>query len=265
MLAALEKRLHAAVNEAVKPSVRVECGPTTGPASEDEHMVEVSVREFKATTPSNGEDVWAIREHARVSVTQTWPASGKTKNFKLPKKARGEVVEVEAPPGHPVSSGDDYFLEDRTLRFYRYPAEGKPGVIATLHGAPAKGYRESCPCRILVNLTVWAKKLDEADAVFNRSLNAILAAFVDLHKIRSPQDKSGVGFRLLKPMAVPDTIDRSREKLGQSLFYCTSARINVFGELELSVALGAEEPKARIKEIEFSKKIVKGAKGEYGI
>jgi hypothetical protein len=262
MLAALEKRLHAAVNDAAQPAVRVACGPTGGPASEDERMVEVSVREFKATIPPDGEAVRANREQAMVCWTQPWNASGKTKNFELPKNPRGEVVDVEAPPGHPVSSGDDYFLQDRTLRFYRPPAEGKPGVMATLHGNPAKGYRESHPCCILVNLTVWAKKLDDADSVLNRSLNAILAAFVDIGNIRSLQDKSGVSLLLLKLVAVPGSIERSREKSGRTLFYCTTAGIKVYGELDLSVALGAEDPKSRIEKIDFPQNIVKGAIGK---
>lgn len=262
MLALLEKRLHGAVSDANGSMVKVECGPTLGPASDAEQMVEVSVRELKATIPSSGEAAKATRERTRLSHTHTWNANGSENNFTLPEDVRGELTEVEAPPGLPVSSGDDYFLEGRTLRFYRPPAKGRPGVRATLRGDPAIGYCESHPCRILANLTVWAKKIKDADAVFAGSFNALLAAFVDIGNIHSPQDDSGVSYRLSKPVAVPDSIERSREKIGRSLFYRVTARIAVFGELELTVALGAEEPEALIEEIDYQTQPVKSAAGK---
>jgi hypothetical protein len=261
LLALLENRLHGAVSEAVNKAVQVDCGPTLGPASDAEQVVEVAVRELKATIPSSGEEAIARRERARLSRTHTWDASGKQRNFTLPEDVRGEVAEVEAPPGHPVTTGDDYFLEGRTVRFYRPPAKGTPGVSATLHGDPSIGYSESHPCRILANLTVWAKTIKDADEILTRSFNAILAAFVDIGNISSPQDDSGVSLRLLKPVAVPDSIERSREKIGRSLFYRATAQIAVFGELELTVALGAEKPEAIIEEIEYQTQPVKGSAG----
>ena len=261
MLDYLEKRLHSAVREAVKSDGPVECGPTLGPETDAKQMVEVSVRELKTTIPSSGEEIKAKRERVRLSHTLTWNSSGRRRNFTLPEDVRSEVAEVEAPPGHPVTSGDDYFLEGRTLRFYRPPAEGKPGLTATLRTDPAIGYSESHPCRILANLIVWAKTIEDADEILTRSFNAVLAAFVDIGNISSPPDDSGVSLRLLKPVAIPDSIERSREKTGRSLFYRVAARIAVFGEMELTAALGAEKPEAVIEEIEYQTQPVKGVKG----
>jgi len=262
MLALLENRLHGALKGAIDDTVQLVCGPAPEPAPEVERMVEVSVREFKMTIPSGNEAIRAGREPARISHAHTWNADGGETNFTLPADVRGEVVAVEAPPGHSVTLGDDCFIEDRTLHFYHPPPKGDPGVMAVLRGKQAKGYSESRPCSIAVNLSVRAEEIKDADALFARSLNALLAAFVDMETLRSPEDESGVNMRLLKPVAVPDSIQRRSHKTDASLVYCVTGNIAVFAELEISVALKAEEPEGIIKEIVYPTQPVKRTAGK---
>ncbi len=251
MLALLEKKLHAAVSKALGSGTAVKCGPTLGPSPKTEQMVAVAVGEFEALVPSSNADVLAIREKSWITRTYPFEADGAQHNFTLPEDDKGELVEVESPPGHLVSSGDDYFLRDRTLRFYRPPAKQNPAVRATLRDGPARGYREAYPTRIRVHLTAWAKSLEDADTAFTKSLNALLAAFVGIGNIRSSQNNDGVVHRLLKPVAVPGSIERSRQALGKSRFYCVTADIKVFGELQLSVSLGAAKADDRIEQVDF--------------
>jgi len=259
LLALLEKKLHAAVRDVIDDAVPVVPGPAAEPATNVKEVVQVSVCEFKAAIPPTNEEILTARGRARTSHRHVWDANGKKSNFTLPENIPGEVVEVEAPPGHSVTLGDDCFVENRTLCFYHPPAKGKPGVKAVLQGNPAKGYRETRPCRIAVNLTVRAGKINDADALFTRSLNALLAAFVNMDTLYSPEDESGVNMRLLKPAALPDLIERSSHKAGSTHFYRVTAGIALLGELEVSVALGAEEPQAVIEKIQYETQPVKKA------
>lgn len=251
MLALLEKKLHGAVKEALAGRVKVTCGPTTGPSSRTEHKVVVEVRGFEASTASGGQEILAGRERAWRRRTHTWNASGTEKNFRLPEDVHGSVVEAQAPPGHPVLMGDDCFVDGAILRFYHPPPKGKPGVAAVLRGDPAKGYQESRTCRIEAGLTVWSKKMQDADRLFARSFNGLLAAFVDMGTIRAPRDDSGVALCLTKPVAVPCSMERSREKIGRAQFYRVTAAIAIFCALDICIALGAAEPNGRIQAIQY--------------
>jgi hypothetical protein len=251
MLALLEKRLHDAVSKANSDDVEIKRGPTLGPASTTKKMVAVAVGEFKALAPSSGADVLAIREKSWITRTHAWEADDEQLNFTLPEDVKGELVEVESPPGHLVSSGDDYFLRNRTLCFYHPPGKQNPAVVATLRDGPARGYRESYPCRIQVHLKAWAEMLEDADTAFTKSLDAVLAAFVGIGNIRSAQDNGGVILRLLRPVAVPGSIERTRQELAKSEFYCVTAEIKILGEMQLSVSLGPARRADRIKQVDF--------------
>lgn len=250
LLPLLEKMLCNTVSEANDAAVPVKCGPIMGPASDAEQMVEVSIPECKTTLPSTKEEALTTRERSWLSTSHTWKTDGETRDFTLPENIKGKVVSVEAPPGHLATRGDDYFLEDHTVRFYRPPKADNPGVLATLRGEPAQGYQESYPCRLTINLNVWAKTLEMADTLLIKSLKALLAAFVNIENLQSPPDESGVRLRLLNPVALPDSIKRSQVNQNSTPFYHTAAQVAVLGELELTIALGAEEAEDLIERID---------------
>lgn len=252
MLAVLEKRLYKAVKNANGKSVETMRGPLLAPESCIKPMVAISVSKLNAYIPANVEDVQNNREQARISRICQWVSDGKGKKFTLPGDENGAVEKVEAPPGRPCSSGDDYYLEGRTVRFYQPPAKGDPGVMAIVSKGKARGYRETRPCRVWVCLCVWAETLERADALFSKSFQTLLAASMDIGNIKMPVENidNGVIWGLLDPVTVLESIEREAVNRADRVFYCVTAHIRVFGELEITVALGAEEDAARIDKIE---------------
>lgn len=72
------------------------------------------------------------------------------------------------------------------------------------------------------------------------SIAVALTCFVDLDVLELAQDdKTGIHLRLLKPIAGIRNIERSAEPVAQARYVRSLARLQLRGELELTLALGA--------------------------
>ncbi|HLT35999.1 MAG TPA: hypothetical protein VK034_06930, partial [Enhygromyxa sp.] len=132
MLVALENHLIAAVDAALPNEVTTVAGPWLPVAG---GAVVVHARALSLAPP--GEDPPTDDPAHQLDVVD-WPADGDQLDFEIPANLDGELIEVEAPPQVTVARGDAWYLDDRTIRFYRAPALGDPGVRARLRGAAAR-------------------------------------------------------------------------------------------------------------------------------
>ncbi len=255
MLGLLEEKLYQTVNNALDDSITVVGGPNPKPKGSVKKMLGVAASDLQTGHPTARDEVLTARSGSWLGQTHKPDASGDETDFKVPESLSGEISEVEAPPGHPMASGDDYFIQDRTVHFYRPPPKGSPGVAVYLRGDNAKGYREVYPCQIDIALTAWAQNAEDADDVFVPAFSALLAAFVELPIIRTGPDNIGVSLRLLKPAAVPNSISRTVTDIDGTDFHRVTAVVKVLGDLEVIVALGEAQPESIIESIEYKSQI----------
>lgn len=255
MLGLLEEKCYQAVNSACDDTIEVVNGPDRKPKGSVKKMVNVSVSGLQTRHPTGRDEVLTARGGSRLGNVHLSDSTGKETDFEVPDTLSGEISEVEAPPGHPATSGDDYVIDDRTVRFYRPPQKGTPGVAVYLRGDKARGYRDVHPCRIEVVLTAWAQSTEEADDLFGPAFSALLSVFVALPIIRTGPDTIGVALRLLKPVAVPGSITRTLTEINGTDFHRVTAVINVLGDLEVVVALGQAQPESIIESIDYQSRI----------
>lgn len=251
MLLAIESYFHDALRPAVPETVEVATGPSRGPAADAEALVEVYASRLKLALPE-GDDLTAQRQTSYFAQVHRWAGNGATKDFTLPANARGQVVEVESPPGHPLRRGDDYALEERTLRLYRAPAVANEAVIAFLRGDRADGFLERRRCELSLSIRAWVKAPGNAAPLLSRALAAALAASADMGNLEDEDtypEESGVRMRLLQPAASLVDIQRAMEPVGEALFSRAQANFIVRGELEQLISLGTPEQEGIILQV----------------
>ncbi|MCP3923906.1 MAG: hypothetical protein GY714_15110 [Desulfobacterales bacterium] len=252
MLSLLEKKLY----EVLKTNI-TDTDVVFGPGQGTTKAVRICVSGLESLSSLSGEEILAEREQANLCEILSFDTTGNKKNFKLPAEIKGDVSEVETPPGYTVKQGDDYFIEDNTLKFYHAPKEGKKGLIVFFKGEKAKGYLENSPYKINIILDVSAKELGIADIIFSKSINTLMASFIDMGTIRSTEDETGVSFRILKPATHLKSIERKSEGIKKSAIYRITSDIVLLCQLETSIALGKELPESIIEEIQYQTNPVK--------
>ncbi|WP_164013164.1 hypothetical protein [Pyxidicoccus trucidator] len=249
MLVAIESYFHDALLAAVPDTVDVTTGPSRGPGAEATLLVEVFASGLKLELPQ-GEDLAAQRETAFFTQVQRWKTDGKRVDFVVPATALGQVVDVESPPGRPLRRGDDYALEERTVRLYRPPASAEVGVVAFLRGERAAGFRERRRCEVSLVTRAWGRDAHAADTLLASVLPATLIASSDLGNLDAGlADDSGVRLRLLRPVMSLLGIQRSGEQRGETFFCRAQAEFLLRGELEQLVTMGEPEPEGLIREV----------------
>jgi hypothetical protein len=178
----------------------------------------------------------------------TWPTSGQTRDFTLPGAVTGELLEVEAPPGILVKAGDAYYLQDRTIRFYRAPVAGAPGVRARIRGAAAAGYRRRQRCTVGLDLVVWAKAMTDVDNRLDIVLQVALRALVAVPILEAGQIPGvSVALRVISPRVW--LMGMRRQVDIEPAFFHAHAAIELRGELDQVVAYGAPEPVGIIEQV----------------
>lgn len=249
MLVSLETYFHDALRPALPADVDVVTGPGPGPSATASSLIEVSVPTLKLALPE-GDDLAAGREAAFHAGVHRWRANGKQVDFVLPEDARGEVVDIESPPGRPLRQGDEYVLEGRTVRFYRPPAQADVAVVAFLRGERAHGFLERRPCEISLMTKAWAREHGAADKLLSIVLASVLLAGSDLGNLDdSAPDEWGARIRLLRPVVTLLGLSRGVEEHQETLFFRAQAEFLIRGELEQLVAMGSPEPQGRIREV----------------
>ncbi|MCP3099526.1 hypothetical protein LZ198_11660 [Myxococcus sp. K15C18031901] len=251
MLVTLESYFHDVVRPAIPETVDVATGPSRGPTTDVEALVEVCASSMKLELPP-GDDLEVLRQPSYFAQVLRWSADGRTLNFAIPETAQGQVVEVESPPGHPLRRGDDYAVDDLTLRLYRPPATADEAVVAFLKGERAAGYLERRRCELSLAIRAWVKTPGNAAPLLSSALAAALAASVDLGNLEDDDaltEDSGVRLRLLQTSSTLMGIHRSVESVGDTLYSRAQATFLVRGELEQLVTLGTPEPRGTIREV----------------
>ena len=151
MLAALETLFLPALRTALGGDADLRGGPATAPAAGQPARLSLWAERL-VRDGSEGDDP------ARDPVQAAWEGlvsadPSAPLDFPLPEAARGDVAEVQSPPGHLLPPGDAWQLDGRTLRFFRAPAG--PVRVST-RSEPVRGYRERRPGRVELSLRVWA-------------------------------------------------------------------------------------------------------------
>lgn len=250
MLDAIESLFYDALQAGLPSGTPLSAGPSFGPTSPDQPLVALEALSLTLSPPPS-EDLTEIRLRARFSVQQRWDSNGSQQDFILPESVTGELMEVEAPLGHPLRSGDDYLLDGRTLRFLRAPAAGSPGVIARLNQGPAQGFVEPRRADVVLRVRVWAQRAGDADRLMREVLPLMLVASVDLPAIESWIElETGVRARLKAPALTLSSIRREALTLEQK-WICVTADFLLRGQLELTVTLGAPLPEGLIEQIVY--------------
>lgn len=246
MLYALEQLLINAIDPAFPNNVDVNGGPWR---DNDGVAVQVHARSLRLEPV---EDEPAEDGPGHLLTIQDWVASGSSLDFAIPPAVTGEVIEVEAPPGFPARRGDDFFLDDRTIRFYRAPAAGNPGVRARIVGDPAKGYRRQRPCRIEIEIGAFDNDVDDVDDRLETALHVALAELVDLPILAADVvGGANVWMRVARARTSLEWIERTLAP-DRPNWFRAAALIVLEGELDLLVAKGAPEPTSIIESIHGS-------------
>ena len=247
MLAALEALLFKSVDAVLRPGVKTHTGPwqPTGTGG-----VTIHARTLTLNPP--GEDP-PTDDPAHGLVEVNWTTNGQTLDFEIPANQSGELVEVEAPLGFTVGR-DAWQLDDRTIRFYRAPRAGQPGVRARLRGAAAKGFKRRKQGRVDLRVSAWAKTMEDADTRLNIALQTSLPLLIDLPNLEAARVKNvQVLLRLLQARVWLLDIERSLEP-NSALFEAT-ARLQLCGELDQIVAIGTPDPVGVIEQLGWTLRI----------
>lgn len=248
MLRELEDFLVPTIAAAMPPPIVIQRGPflVANPWPADQRTLVVHARRLRPIPPSpTAED----DAPAFLWLEQTWPADGLTDTFVLPRDVAGQIYEVEAPPGFPAVRGDDFLVEGDTIRFYRAPAAGTPGVLARLRTTDAHGYARRQLCIIELDVSAYADSLDHADSMLAISTQVVLAALTRTPRLVLPP-VSGVDVlvRLLEPRATLTELERTVIDPAGAFRACV--RLELTGRLDLLVAQGAPAPTSIIEQVE---------------
>lgn len=242
MLNVLETFLDQALASALPQNTSLVAGPVLAPAADKVPLVNIVASALHPLRPV-GDAEETKRDAAFFTQRLILTGDGLRLDFALPEEVTGEIIEVESSPGRLARPGDDYWLEQRKLRFYHPPAGA---FTVLLRGEPASGYQELSPCRATLEINVWADQIIAADNLLASSLASALAALSGLDRMELARiDTAGFSLRLIKPVAELDALERGPVS-GTSLF-CSKARLRLRGEWELTLALGAPPAEGLIK------------------
>jgi hypothetical protein len=249
MLRALERYLQPLVQAALPGNVTVQTGPYlpagNGAVVLTAHTLDVAPPPAEA----EGDDPGHVVQYV------TWPANGQVRDFTLPQAVTGELVEVESPPGRLVKSGDAYYVEGRTIRFYRAPVAANPAVRARIRGAAAAGYSRRQRCTMGLALGVWATTLTDADDRLNIILQATLGALIAVPILEAgPIASAGVSLRVMSPRVWLKSMRREMHP-DPKLFHA-GVELELRAELDLVVGRGAPEPVGIIERVEHDIEVI---------
>lgn len=248
MLRALEDFLAPALAAALPAPVVIQRGPflVANPWPTDQRTLVVHARRLRVTPPAP-----TVEEDgpAFLWIEHTWPTDGVTDTFELPREAEGQIYEVEAPPGVPVVRGDDFLVDDLTLRFYRAPAVADPGVLARLRTSDAHGYARRQACIVELDVSAYAESLDHTDSMLAAATAVALAALTRAPRlVLPPVTGIDVLVRMLEPRAMLTALERTI--IESARVHHASVGLELTGRLDLLVARGDPAPTSIIQRLE---------------
>lgn len=180
--------------------------------------------------------------------TATWPINGVAASFTVPPAMTGEIMEVEAPAGYLRKLGDDYYLDDRTIRFFHAPV-GPGEARARVRVDATSGYQRRSPATLALDLNAYTRDLTTADSLIEDALQLVLVQ-LDRTPYFAFQNGTGLGTVVRFCDFRPHVVSLERTVLSfESVIACT-ARLELEGEIDLLVPSGAPTPVGIIESIE---------------
>lgn len=247
MLSAIELYLSPFVAAAVPAGVEVVRGPfLVGPPWAANRRV-VSIHATRLD-PNEVPPPKTADRPAFSFQTIAWPIGAGTNTFTLPAVLVGDVVEVEAPLGHLATPGDDYYLEDGVIYFFRAPT-GPGQVLARVRTAAANGHARRSAATLTLDINAHSRTPATADPLLEAVLQVVLVQLT-----RAP-------YFALASVAGINTLVRfcdfrpyirhlERDLTTYENVVACSARLELEGELDLLVSTGAAAPADVIESIE---------------
>lgn len=252
MLSNLETRIADALKKDLPADAIIYTGPAVTPKSATEHSVNIFAKELK-TLAANDEDRENKRDPAFLTQRHQLQGDGHTLDFPL-NDADGELTEVEISPGYLARPGDHYLYEPGMLRFYRAPA-GPFHVL--IRGKRTSGYRETVKGSVLMEISLHADQAAALDALTSTALASLLTAFANLDFVLfAEESKLGFQLRLLKPQANLQSLERDVIPVDSAKIFETKIRLELRGELEITLAAGLPEEESRIQTLEGKLNVV---------
>ena len=254
MLSAVESFFRATLEATLPTGVTLRAGPSSGPSTGVNRLVEVSAERFLPMAFESN-DFAASRAPAYLSQIHRFTGDGVTRDFTLPVGVDGTIVEIETPPGCMLRREDSYTIDDRTIRFYKPPVAE---VVVMLRGSRAKGFVEKRFADVQWFLRAFSDTASDADVLLSTALVAVLAGSLELGHIEGTMPpNSGVRMRLKQPvMAIVET-RRTRIIVDDKQFFCSAMEFLLRGEFELAVAVGTPEPLSLIEDVQGTGHIIR--------
>lgn len=255
MLSALELYLLPLVDAALPAAVEVVRGPFVvappWPANRQVvclHAVQLTVQDVP---PPRTND----RPASSFQLT-TWPINGVNSSFTLPPAMVGVIAEVEAPVGYLATPGEDYYLDGSTIRFFHAPTG--PGLVrARVQVAAAAGRARRSPGVITVDVSSHSRSIDTAEPNFGGALQQVLVELERAPYLELPP-VAGLGTSVRFRDFRSHLLSIERLHSGYENVVSCIARLELVGELDVLVAIGAPEPVDVIARLE-GEVVVEGA------
>lgn len=248
MLRALENHLAAPIASALPASVQLITGPSYPPVDQSVvvHASYLDIEPYPDTTADAAAS--PTTESAYHIELISWPGDGAIADFAIPATHTGALLDVESPPGFPAVPRDDYFLEDRVIRFYRPPEAAPEAVRARLRGDDARGWHRRRRATMTLTIAAWARDNDDSDGHCQLALHIALTQLVALPILKPPALPGlSVNTRALPVRTVLHSFERFADP-GTGLV-CAKATIQTLVELDLVVAHGAPALQGVIEQI----------------
>lgn len=186
-------------------------------------------------------------EKPRYLHTYRCEVPGATTSFKIPEDIQGDISSVESPPGWPLRPGDDYSVNNRSIRLHRDPGNTTNTFLVRLHGSPAQGTISRDPCTIKINVVTTADSRPELASRLRRARGTILRGAVTPPNLvaETPETKN-VYIRLVEPTIswVGSKIESPNNNL-----HTATLHFEIKGTLVQHIITGDALVDARIKQV----------------
>ncbi|MEM7158039.1 MAG: hypothetical protein AAF799_34680 [Myxococcota bacterium] len=256
MLRPLEDLIIPPIDAVMPVSVSVLRGPyvVAPPWPNSQRIISVYGRAIRTIepTPSRDDDgpSFIINE-------ETWDTDGIVDTFVLPPEATGSIFEVESPPGFPMRRGDDYLVDGDTIRFYRAPDVGAPGVLARLQAEATHGYTRRRPCIMELDIDIYGRFYEEVDLMLGASTQISLAAMARAPRFTfPPATDTTVLMRIIEARASVASLERAAITIDAAPVFHAAIRLEIDGQLDLVVANGRPVDTSLIESIEGTVEVV---------
>lgn len=250
MLTLFEDMLISHLKQTSDPAAPIKTGPAFPPSSSANELLSVTASRLETDCGKLAGD--NELEYERISAYRIKQYDIVCDGSKIDIIIAGEPAEAITEVllnGRLLRPGDDFSLDNKTIKFYQVPT-GK--LLVRTRGEKEKGYQETYPARLTLEICGWEKQSSDSDKILKRALSSILVTLNDIDVIDLGTDVDlGTYYRLIKPNARIVSIERTPEKVGRARFMLSKACLNIDTRLELTLVLGVPEAEGIIEQIHY--------------